>query len=61
MMLDIDAERQGHKRLEMSNIGFVRSSKNLADGLTKSMQQAAIFDVMSNGWLKIEPEQWIIR
>ncbi len=35
MMLDIAAAREGYRRRDISNIGFVRSSKNLAGGLTK--------------------------
>ena len=34
-MLDICTTRQAYKAQERSNIGFVRNSHNLADGLTK--------------------------
>ncbi len=40
MMLDIAAAREGYRRGDISNIHFVRSSKNLADGLTKPMNEA---------------------
>ncbi len=61
MMLDIAAAREGFRDKVISDIGFVRSSHNLADGLTKSMSQAALQRVVSNGSLRVEPEQWIIR
>ena len=36
VMLDIYVTRQAYKSKEISNIGFVRSSHNLVDGLTKT-------------------------
>ncbi len=60
-LLDIAAAREGYRRREISNIGFVRSDQNLADGLTKTMTQAALPSVLSTGKLQITPEQWIIR
>ncbi len=36
MMLDIAAARERYCRGDISSIGFVRSLKNLADGLTKT-------------------------
>ena len=35
IMLDLQAAREGHEGKEISNIGFFRSSKHLADGLNK--------------------------
>ena len=42
IMLDIDATRQAYQRQEITNIGFVRSEHNLADGLTKEKKQGAL-------------------
>ena len=61
MMLDIAAAREGFKTKTISDIGFVGSSPNIADGLTKSMTQAAIHHVIATGYLKVISEQWIIR
>ena len=61
MMLDIAAAREGFKNRVISDIGFVRSSYNIADGLTKSMQQRALQQVLRTGHLNVRPEQWIIR
>ena len=60
-MLDIAAAREGFKEKVISDIGFVRSSRNLADGLTKAMSQAALRQVVKSGFLEVRPEQWIIR
>lgn len=49
MMLDIAAAREGFKNGVISDIGFVRSSYNIADGLTKSMQQKALQEVLRTG------------
>ena len=61
MMLDIAAAREGFKDKTISDIGFVRSSQNIADGLTKAMQQRALQTVLTNVFLSVTPEQWIIR
>eukprot|EP00171_Calliarthron_tuberculosum_P020652 IDg20652t1 len=47
LMLDIAAAREGFCNRIISDIGFVRSKANLADGLTKSMSQAALQRVVS--------------
>lgn len=41
-MIDIAAALEGLKDKFISNIGFVRSYHNLADGLTKEMSQASL-------------------
>jgi len=61
MMLDIAAAREGFRDHVISDIGFVRSAHNLADGLTKPMQQAALQRVIRSGRLTTQAEQWIIR
>lgn len=61
MMLDIAAAREAFRDKTISDIGFVRSSHNIADGLTKAMSQASIRQVIATGHLSIMPEQWIIR
>ena len=61
VMLDIAAAREGFRDKVISDIGFVRSSQNLADGLTKPMAQASLRVVLSTGFLDVKPEQWIIR
>lgn len=60
-MLDIAAAREGFRDKVISDIGFVRSSHNIADGLTKSMSQAALQNAVSSGELNVVPEQWIVR
>ena len=61
MMLDIAAAREGFRDKIISDIGFVRSLKNLADGLTKQMKQTMLREVIRTGNFQVEPEQWIIR
>ncbi len=61
IMLDVHAAREGYKTREISNIGFVRSSENLADGLTKAKMQKALFKLLKSGRHSVECEQWILR
>ena len=60
-MFDVHAAREAYKRKEISNIGFVRSSENLADGLTKGNMQKALLNLLQTGEQKIDCEQWIFR
>ena len=61
MMLDIAVAQEGCMPKTVSDIGFVRSSQNIADELTKSMTQAAIHNGIATGYFNVIPEQWIIR
>ena len=61
LMLDIAAAQEGFSKKEISDIGFVRSEENIADGLTKRMSQRTLVQVIKNGKLNVKPEQWIIR
>ena len=39
LILDVYAARQAYKEQHISNIGFVRSNHNIADGLIRAMNQ----------------------
>lgn len=60
-MLDIAAARERFRYKVISDIGFVRSLHNLAEGLTKPMNKTALRSAVSAGILAVTPEQWIIR
>lgn len=61
LMLDIAVAREQFRVADVSDIGLVRSEDNLADGLTKSMQQAALRDCVASGTIRTNPVQTIIR
>lgn len=61
MMLGIAAAKEGFKGGIVSDIGFVRSSHDVADELTKAMHQKSLQHVLRTGILKVKPEQWIAR
>lgn len=61
LMLDIATARESFKNFDISDIGFVRTADNVADGLTKSMKQTAIRHILSEGRLKVRAQQWIVR
>lgn len=60
-MIDIAAAREGFRDMEISDIGFIRSAHNIADGLTKKMSRQALQNVLKTSSLTFECEQWIIR
>ena len=61
IMLDIHSARQAYQAQEISNIGFVRSCDNLADGLTKGKKQKALLNLLLTGAHEVKCEQWILR
>ena len=61
LMLDVAAARKGFETKDISNIGLVPSAYNIADGLTKPMQQAAIRNLLETHSHVPSPTQWIIR
>ena len=61
IMLDIHAAREAYKAREISSIGFVRSSANLADRLTKLKMQKRLFDMLKKGTHIVQCEQWTLR
>ena len=56
-MLDICATRQAYKQKQISNISFVRSERNLADGLNKPRKGKALYDLCHTDLHEIEVEQ----
>ena len=60
-MLNIAAAREGFRDKVISDIVFIRSSKSITDGLTKSMSHAAPQPAPSTGILAIHTGQWTIR
>lgn len=61
MMIDISAAREEIKNKTISDIGVVRSSHNIADGLTISMAQATLSELIGTRCLIVTSEQWITR
>ena len=47
-MLDVHAARQAYRNQEMSNIGSVKSSANIADGLKKSKDAKQSLEVTTD-------------
>lgn len=58
LMLDIACTRESFKKNEINNVGFIRSSQNIADGLTKSMAQHSFLSTISSGKLDVSLQQW---
>ena len=61
IMLDVHAARECYKTKEISNIGFVLSSENLADGLSKENMQKSLLNLLKCGQHSINCERWILR
>lgn len=60
-MIDIAAVREAFYDNVISDIALVRSKNDIADALTKYVNQVAICAVMHSGQISINCEQWIKR
>lgn len=60
IMVDIHSIRIANQSHKISNIGFVRSSENIADGLTKPRVQNALLSLLRIGKHKSNCELWIL-
>jgi len=60
-MIDVASAREGFRDRDISDIGFVRSSQNIFDGLTKRMSRKALKQYMESGILTFQCEQWVVR
>lgn len=60
-MLEIASARKDIGDNAISNIGFLRSSKKISDGLTKQIQQDSRHKAFSEEVLDVLPEKWIVR
>lgn len=61
VMIDIRAMRESYKHQEIDNVGWLRSSANLADGLTKFGPYEALNRHLDRGSFLPVFEQWVIR
>jgi Reverse transcriptase (RNA-dependent DNA polymerase) len=61
LMIDVSATRQAYERHETSDVGFIRTSNNPADALTKRGYNAALMDILTTGRLDLPVEQYVIR
>lgn len=59
-MLDIAAAWEGFRDKLISDIVFVTSSANVGDGLKKPLRQAILENLLSNGYIEVQAEQWIV-
>lgn len=56
-MVDIAASREAFRDNIILNIGIVRKSNIIADGLRKKMNQSAPRKLLYDLWISVEPEQ----
>lgn len=61
LMIDLLAARQAYSRLEISDIGLVRTQYNPADAFTKVGRCSALERMLDLGVIDHPVEQWVIR
>jgi hypothetical protein len=61
LMIDVAAAKQAYDRKDISDIGFIRSMHNLADGLTKRGSCKNLLEALHTGEIVHPFEQWVIH
>ena len=61
LMIDIKAGREAYDASEISDVGWVSSNDNPADGLTKEKRCSLLEKLLDSGRLDVVAKQWIIR
>lgn len=60
-MFYIAAAMEGFAGKKIYNIGFVRSNRNVSEGLTKYMKKESLSKILSTGEQDVNPDLWIVR
>lgn len=61
LMIDIKAVREAYERMEISDVGWIRSKDNPADALTKLTENAVLETIIRDGFVDHDISQWIVR
>ena len=61
LMIDVKVAREAYARHDISDVGWLRSHNNPADGLTKIGKCTSLTRLLDTGVLQLEVEQWVIR
>lgn len=61
LMIDIEAGREAYGKQEISDIGWIRTDDNPADGLTKSVLCPSLERLLDTGFLDVPVQQWVVR
>ena len=61
LMVDVRSMRESYERMEISDLGWIRSEHNPADALTKMKENSVLNAILDEGKILHPVEQWIIR
>ena len=60
LMINVKAARKAYDRAEISDVGWICSENNLADGLTKAKRCDILERVLETGPCDVQAKQWIV-
>ena len=61
LMIDIQAAREAYDQSEISDVGWIVSEDNPADGLSKPKRCELLESILDSGRNELKAEKWIIR
>lgn len=60
-MIDIKATREAYDCNKITIIGWIRTNRHIADGLTKLERCDCLGELFDTGTITVDAEQWIVR
>lgn len=61
LMIDVQTIREAYEKMEISDVGWIRSEQNPADALTKVKDNEVLDRIIDEGILDHEVDQWVVR
>ena len=61
LMIDIRAAREAYEKHEIEHLGWVKSERNIADGLTKLGRCNALKELLNTGRIDTSSDKWVER
>ena len=61
LMIDIRAAREAYEKHEIEHLGWVKSERNIADGLTKLGRCNALEELLNTGRIDTSADKWVER
>lgn len=61
LMVDVRAAREAYHKVEIGDVGWIRSTENLVDGLKKFAKCKALTACLESRIITTSVEQWVIR
>lgn len=60
-MIDLTAPREAYEKRESDDIGWIKTTENIADAFTKPSPNDGLEEFLDSGILRQSVSQWVVR